>query len=168
MRALAVAVQLGFRLQLGQHGPHLVQDQQLAPPYWEGLSEVPDFANIADLDIQRRLEADMPEETESVGKCTRAYEGTIWQKRVLQLYCVCSAVRMIIYLFFTDIVMETLAGQDAYRIMKASTDPETQRRVLIAKWMYVHGILNDQFPPVKRYVPAHMQQKLDEDKDRSI
>ena len=70
---------------------------------------------------------------------------------------------MIINLFFTDIVMETLAGQDAYRNMKASTDPETQRRVLIAKWMYVHGLLNDQFPPVKRYVPAHMQQKLDED-----
>lgn len=91
MRALAVAVQLGFRLQLGQHGPHLVQDQQLAPPYWEGLSEVPDFANIEDLDIQRRLEADMPEETESVGKCTRAYEGTMWLISIRSVYCSCTA-----------------------------------------------------------------------------
>jgi len=60
-------VQLGFRLQLGPHGPHLVQDQHLAPLYWENLSEVPDFADVEDLDIQRRLEADMPDEIESVG-----------------------------------------------------------------------------------------------------
>lgn len=66
--SLVLAVQLGFRLQRGQHGPHLVQDQHLAPLYWEGLSEVPDIADVEDLDIQRRLEADLPEESESVGE----------------------------------------------------------------------------------------------------
>lgn len=58
--------------------------------------------------------------------------------------------------------METLAGQQAYADLKASTDPQIQRRVLISKWMYVHGFLNDRFPPVKRYIPSHVLEKLEQ------
>ena len=39
----------------------------------------------------------------------------------------------------TDIVLETIAGLEMYQLLKASTDLEVQRRILISKWLYVQG-----------------------------
>lgn len=61
------------------------------------------------------------------------------------------------YTHYTDIVMESLVGHLAYSEMKASTDPHLQRRILIAKWIYIHGFLNIHFPPTRRYTPAHFE-----------
>lgn len=47
-------------------------------------------------------------------------------------------------------------GHESYAQSKRSTDQALQRRVLIAKWMYLHGFLNvPEFPPGERYVPPH-------------
>jgi hypothetical protein len=64
-----------------------------------------------------------------------------------------------------DIVLEQLAGLEMYAMMKNSEDPEVRRRVLLGKWFYIQGFLNEVFPPTERFVPAHIAASLDDDDD---
>ena len=57
-------------------------------------------------------------------------------------------------------MMESLVGEFVYSelLNAARDDPATQRRILLAKWMYIHGLLNcDHFPSSQRFVPVHME-----------
>lgn len=46
-----------------------VQDPELAHVRWEHLSAVPNFTDLSDLHMQARIDADMPEDPDSVGRC---------------------------------------------------------------------------------------------------
>jgi hypothetical protein len=54
-----------------------------------------------------------------------------------------------------DTAFEAIVGFDSYRALKANADAhptsEEARRILIAKWLYSHGFLNQDFPPISRY-----------------
>lgn len=47
--------------------------------------------------------------------------------------------------------------------MKASNDRVTQHRILIAKWLYVHGFLNNIFPPEGKFIPFHFLEQSNSD-----
>jgi hypothetical protein len=55
----------------------------------------------------------------------------------------------------TDTAFEAIVGFDSYRALKANAEAhptsEEARRILIAKWFYSHGFLNQDFPPISRY-----------------
>lgn len=59
-------------------------------------------------------------------------------------------------IFTIDVVMESLAGVELYQVLKTSGDPSTQRKILVTKWMYVHGFLNKDFPLTEKYIPDHL------------
>jgi len=98
-----------------------VQDVDVAPYRWEGLTQVPDVGNLDDVELQRRMAADLPED-----------EGA------------------------TDIVMESLAGIEVYSRMKKDDNALIQRRILLAKWLYIQGFLNNNFPLKEKFVPFHL------------
>jgi hypothetical protein len=58
--------------------------------------------------------------------------------------------------------MESLVGMELYAELKNSTEPAVQRRVLVAKWVYIQGFLNNDFPAQERYVPAHLQREVED------
>lgn len=60
-----------------------------------------------------------------------------------------------------DIIIETLLGLESYRALREHADPADLHRLLICKWIYVQGFLNNDFPATERYVPAHLQDELD-------
>lgn len=61
-----------------------------------------------------------------------------------------------------DLVIETIAGMEAHLVMKASSDPLVQRRVLVAKWLYTQGFLTTDFPALERFVPHHLVEEFEE------
>ena len=61
----------------------------------------------------------------------------------------------------TDVAIEPLVGLEMYKLMKAGGRPEDVRRVLLAKWLYVHGFITQHaFPPGpgEVYVPRSLQE----------
>lgn len=52
--------------------------------------------------------------------------------------------------------MEALIGLEGYKLYQASDDPGEQRRLLIASWLYVRGLLETDFPHTKRFIPGHL------------
>lgn len=49
-----------------------------------------------------------------------------------------------------------------YKQLTLSKDPLIKRRILLAKWMYVQGFLNTDFPPTERYIPHHLQREVED------
>ncbi|KAJ1422457.1 hypothetical protein B484DRAFT_452362 [Ochromonadaceae sp. CCMP2298] len=62
----------------------------------------------------------------------------------------------------TDIVMESLAGIELYGRLKLSENAEVQRRILVTKWLYIQGFLNNQFPALEQYIPNHMSAEYED------
>lgn len=65
-------------------------------------------------------------------------------------------------MFTVDLIIESLLGLEYYNTLKEANDPATMRRVLITKWMYVQGFLNNVFPPAERFVPFHRLNSLED------
>lgn len=61
-----------------------------------------------------------------------------------------------------DAVMETLVGFECYKELKESDDAIVQRQILIARWIFTNGFLNNDFPCNFRYIPDHVAQHLEE------
>lgn len=58
-----------------------------------------------------------------------------------------------------DIVIETIIGAEMLKIMKANAKDNTLRKILISKWLYVHGFLTNTDFPLKSKVqdyPLHL------------
>lgn len=131
-----IAMCLGFRLQ----GSEMVQQPDLAPRGWEGLTAVPDLSTIGsgfiygtahvdvsdvDAGTEAALLADLPEDEASM-----------------------------------DPLLEQLAGAEMLRVMRKVTgggQREASRRILIAKWLYIMGYLSSDFPHTTRWIPPHME-----------
>ena len=56
-------------------------------------------------------------------------------------------------------------GLEMFQIMKRESNPEFQRKMLLAKWMYVNGFLDDVFPSTERFIPGHVAERGIEDMD---
>lgn len=50
-----------------------------------------------------------------------------------------------------------MVGVEMCKIFNKSDDLNLQRRLLIAKWLYIYGFLTADFPPTERFVPPHLQ-----------
>lgn len=64
----------------------------------------------------------------------------------------------------TDIVIESIIGAEMLKIMNTQNDI-IKRKILITKWLYVHGFLTFTDFPIKRkidYFPEHLTQNDDE------
>jgi len=47
-------------------------------------------------------------------------------------------------------------GADRFeRCKNGAADLDLQRRMLVVKWLYINGFLNDTFPNEQSYVPGH-------------
>eukprot|EP01036_Dinobryon_divergens_P024217 gene24217-32647_t len=57
----------------------------------------------------------------------------------------------------TDVVCESLIGLEPYVEMKvdAGLYVVLRRRILLTKWLYVHGFLDEDFPPTTKFVPVN-------------
>jgi hypothetical protein len=62
----------------------------------------------------------------------------------------------------SDIVMETLAGIELYGRLKLSENAIVQRRILVCKWLYIQGFLNNLFPAVDQYIPNHLSTEYED------
>jgi hypothetical protein len=52
--------------------------------------------------------------------------------------------------------LEQFAGSDIYlNLLKNSVQPEVQHRLLLAKWLYINGLLHDVFPVQEQFIPGH-------------
>jgi hypothetical protein len=145
---------LGFRSEQTVQGARFLQQQQLAPLRWEALQRVPCFDDTENAELSVRLAADLPDDAGSVGNTRHNSSVTFLSVES----------RFLLTRAHVDVVMESLVGMELYGELRRSTDLAVQRRVLIAKWMYIQGFLNSDFPAVERYVPAHLQREL-EDKE---
>lgn len=66
----------------------------------------------------------------------------------------------------SDIVMESLAGVEMYKIMKRANNPLDNRRILLCKWLYCFGFLtSDAFPFESRFTPGHFDVEDADDDD---
>lgn len=60
-----------------------------------------------------------------------------------------------------DVIVEAIAGIEMYAQMQRSTDPDTRRRVLVTKWLYIQNFFGD-FPRTRRFIPKHLEYRLEE------
>ena len=60
-----------------------------------------------------------------------------------------------------DIALESLSGVEMYKRMKNNDSAEMQRRILVAKWMYINNFLGDKFPSTERFIPGHKKNEED-------
>ncbi len=52
-------------------------------------------------------------------------------------------------------VLDTIIGSDVFEMLKNSTDPIIQRKLLVSKWVYSTGmLLNHCFPSTNTFAPA--------------
>jgi hypothetical protein len=69
----------------------------------------------------------------------------------------------------TDVAVEPLVGIEMYKQMRCRDRGATEwdlRRVLLAKWLYVHGFMTEEaFPPLNTYLPANMAEGDGEDEE---
>ena len=57
----------------------------------------------------------------------------------------------------TDIMMESLVGIEMYKLYKKDVNnKDKQHRILLCKWLYTHGFVNEDFPVTARYVPTEL------------
>lgn len=163
---IALALQLGFRLperamhETGISAPNYVvlqQYQELAPLGWENLAAVPDVSTLEDSAVAAKMLADLPDEEASSGIFKRALfhyyynlNHPFYILRYSMYRVVCATVVCLV-----DLIIESMLGLEYYNRLKAENDPTIMRRVLVTKWMYILGFLNDVFPPAERFVPFH-------------
>lgn len=105
-----------------------------------------------------RLFADLPEDEDATGTHIILYTYSLY---------ICIYIYKIILLLFIncyclDMVMETVAGIEMYSLLKKSDNIELQRKILIAKWLYIQGFLNNIFPPTERFIPYHLLDEIED------
>ena len=60
----------------------------------------------------------------------------------------------------TDGMMESLVGIEMYKLYKNDlNNKERQHRILLCKWLYTHGFINEDFPVSTRYVPSELSNR---------
>ena len=60
----------------------------------------------------------------------------------------------------TDSMMESLVGIEMYKLYKSDlSDTEKQHRILLCKWIYTHGFINEDFPASTTYVPTELSNR---------
>ena len=63
------------------------------------------------------------------------------------------------YTLLTDPMIEQVVGYEIYQAIQRSDCPEANRRILIVKFLYIHGFLESDFPAtVQAYIPGHMRE----------
>eukprot|EP01041_Mallomonas_annulata_P001885 gene1885-3655_t len=60
-----------------------------------------------------------------------------------------------------DILLESVAGVEGFKVLKLQEDEETLRKLLVVKWLYVNGFLIDDFPSSNRFIPGHVDVDVD-------
>lgn len=62
-----------------------------------------------------------------------------------------------------DTILEMLMGLEHLKNMKQKGDEDIQRRMLVVQWLYTHGFVDEEFPPVERFIPGHILSEKDDD-----
>ena len=56
-------------------------------------------------------------------------------------------------------MIEQVVGYEIYQAIQRRDCPEANRRILIVKFLYIHGFLESDFPAtVEAYIPGHMRE----------
>jgi hypothetical protein len=72
---------------------------------------------------------------------------------------------IIIIIIKIEIVIEAIVGLEMFKQMKDSENADTLQRILVAKWMYVQGFLNNEFPVESKFIPNHLLFSNDNEDD---
>lgn len=54
-----------------------------------------------------------------------------------------------------------MVGFEMLKILKRSSNADMKRRLLVGKWLYVRGYLNDKFPHTELFIPGHLEDQYD-------
>jgi hypothetical protein len=60
-----------------------------------------------------------------------------------------------------DTILESLMGLEYAQVCKRTGNRDLRRRMLVIQWLYVHGFLDEDFPPRECFIPHHINSPND-------
>lgn len=60
-----------------------------------------------------------------------------------------------------DTILESLMGMEYLKVGKRTGNSDLRRRMLVIQWLYVHGFLDEDFPPRQCFIPHHVDSSND-------
>lgn len=149
---LLMGIVCGFRLADPTDGSSMRLDKSLAAVGWENMKNMPTLDIIRfDSSFGIRLAEDLPDDGITLGKFLH-YILHINEKHYDS----------------SESFMEAVVGLEGYNVLLEANNPEMNRKMLVASWLFIHGILNTDFPAVERFIPGHMEEQLRRKRTRML